>query len=178
MNKHISLLQLFHFEVILLNIMQRIRDDDPRLRGHPSANAIAKNKKGYYIYITDQGDDGITRQCYSASIYAIDYGGDMEAAYEAARELLYQENDKRGLVYNKCIVLANGDIEMDLGHGYKMTFSPGRIDVIIPYRWFASASSTSKHLIYAKTYINGKQKLCHRLLTNAPRSLVVDHSDG
>jgi len=102
----------------------------------------------------------------------------MDAAREVACELLYQENDKRGLVYNKCTVLANGNIAMDIGDGYSMQFLPTRLDELIPYHWRYKLSSTSDSLFYARATVDGRDTLCHRLLTNAPDHLLVDHLNG
>jgi len=153
----------------------RIRDDDIRLRGRTVGSVSIQSTKSLRIIITHQ-INGINSNIYERKVNVWDFGGDMDIAEKAAYEMLYEECEARGLINNKCIVLKNGNIQMDIGKGYKMTFSPEKLDILIKYRW--TSHETEYGLIYAKTDTGGPRIWCHRLIINAPEDLQVDHLNG
>jgi hypothetical protein len=154
--------------------MQPIQPNDPRLRGLPKYKTMRRRKNGFYIYII-ASDGGKTQQLFGQFIDAKDYGNDMTVTEQAARELLFIENERRGCISNKCNLTVDGNIEMDIGRGYKMQFSPKHLDVVRQYRW---CSHIAKHLIYAVASVNGQFTQCHRLITGATKDAYVDHLDG
>jgi hypothetical protein len=158
--------------------MQPIQPNDPRLRGLPKYKTMRRTKKGFEIFIT-AGPRGKTKQVFRQLIDAKDYGNNIMAVTEqAARELLFLENERRGLIANKCYLTVEGNIEMDIGRGYKMQFSPKHLDVVRQYRWCPHIAKYAKHLIYAVARVNGKSTQCHRLITGATKDVYVDHLDG
>jgi len=157
---------------------QRIREDDPRLRGHPTGGVTCRNATSWVIRITTQSEEDKQVMIYYRVVSASDYGNDLEVAKRAAFDILFRENENRGLpIRNKCRVLANGDIEMDIGRGYKMIISPHKLDDLIPYHWIAHTNSRDNR-VYARGNIDGHMILCHRFLLDAPDELDVDHLNG
>ncbi len=162
-----------HFLVFL---MERIADNDPRLLGHPSGGIYNERPHSWRIVITiTKPNYGGSVKVFAQYVYAKNFADSMEDAFAAAKVILQRESDARGLTYNKCVVLENGNIEMDLGHGYKMLFSPEKLDLIRPYRWYACKYDGS---IYVKANFEGTTIFCHRLLLNAPKGMEVDHLKG
>lgn len=155
--------------------MENIGQNDPRLSGIPKGCVIPKNKASWKVLIR-KVQEGRMTTVFSRVLNAKDYGNNRDLAFLAAKEMLQRESDERGLTRNKIIVLPNGDLEMELGRGYKMRFSPEKLDLVRQYVW--NAANYGPSLIYAKASIPPAPIYCHRLLTNAAEGEFVDHIRG
>jgi hypothetical protein len=107
-----------------------------------------------------------------------DYGNDVERTRLAAQELLQQESDARGFTRNKCTLLLDGNLEMDIGKGYKMRFAADKLDLLRPYSWHVQKHTSTLFYAMTQSKIDRERLVCHRLLMNAKKGEVVDHIRG
>jgi len=159
--------------------MERIHDDDPRLCGWPAGGVYRERDSGWRVIISKGTRGKDLRVLFNMTVHKKDHGNDMDATRRAAEIIQQEASDNLGLTYNKCAILDNGDVSMDVGGGYKTRFSPGKLDRIITRRWWFYIPKKSNHLVYVYGRDdNGKNLGCHRYLTDATREQEVDHRSG
>jgi hypothetical protein len=144
-----------------------IDPDDTRLRGHFGGSICRVNKgKAWRLTFTKRGKL-IWYKSYPYSTHGRD------VVPRDAKEDQRKKSDELGLTRNKCRILSDDTIEMQLSGagGHTMLFSPESLDRLVPIVWFKSRN-------YVAGYVDGKMTLCHRFLMNPPESKVIDHING
>jgi hypothetical protein len=138
--------------------MARISPADVRLRGRPSGY-ITQNPSSWVLIMHDDKTRDI--KYFQKKIYGSE---EIPAALLKERRRL---SDLLGKTRNKCKVTEEGDIEMELGGGYKMLFSAESLDKVIPHVWVQKACPMAR--------INGKYVAFHRYVMDAEPGDIVDH---
>ena len=158
--------------------LSTILPDDSRLRGKTfgtvfPVHGTAVTGTGWHVCIRKKDIGGSTIvSLFQQYISASRFEGNMDLTHQEALRILQRESDRLGLTRNKCRVLDNERIAMDVGDGLEMIFSCTQLDKLVPHLWWVDSNS------YVIGCVDGKSVKCHRFITGAAEPDIVDHKSG